>query len=84
MDAECAMKARVSRVTEFGLCEVELHRKTRGKTRAAFTLDKLTGYGGQPFRKFGLRKGAEVDLSMDEEGRVSSARLVRRATTTAP
>ena len=73
-------RAKIFRVTEFGLCEVELPHRTR----AAFTLDKLIGYGGQPFRRFGLRKGAEVDLDMDEGGRVSSARLVRRATAAAP
>lgn len=69
-----AMKGRVFRITEYGLCEVELAPPS--KKRAAFTLDKLIGYGGQPFQDFGLREGAEVDVDRDAKGRISSARLV--------
>ena len=68
------MTGTIFRVTRYGLCEV-----VAGERRAAFTLDKLAGYGGQPYLDFGLREGAEVDLVTDEEGRVAAAQLVARA-----
>lgn len=70
------MTGTIFRVTQYGLCEV-----MAGEMRAAFTLDKLAGYGGQPYEDFGLRTGATVDLETDEEGRIASARLVAGAAT---
>ena len=70
------VRARISRVNDFGLCEVV---RTDDTFRSAFTLDKITGYGGQPLREFGIEKGAEVELIEDETGRVESATLVDAA-----
>ena len=70
------IKARISRINSFGLCEVVWSREAG---RAAFTLDKVIGYGGQPLREFGIREGAEVELIEDETGRIESAQLVDAA-----
>ena len=70
------IKARISRINGFGLCEVV---RVEEAGRAAFTLDKVIGYGGQPLREFGIEEGAEVELIEDETGRIESARLVDAA-----
>ena len=58
------------RINEFGLCEVA----AKGR-RFAFTLDKLSGYAGQPLRDVGLEIGVEVDFESDDNGRVAFASL---------
>ncbi len=68
------IKATISRINDFGLCEVTVPGNP-GR-RAGFTLDKLVGYSGQPLREFGIRAGAEVEFVEDARGRVESARLV--------
>ena len=68
------IKAKISRINEFGLCEVTVSGNPR--RRAGFTLDKLDGYSGQPLREFGIRAGAKVIFIEDARGRVKSARLV--------
>ena len=70
------IKARISRINGFGLCEAV---RVKEAGRAAFTLDKVVGYGGQPLREFGIREGAEVELVEDETGRIESAKLVDAA-----
>lgn len=70
-------RARILRINGFGLCEAD--RKDEAG-RAAFTLDKVIGYGGQPLREFGIEEGAEVELIEDETGRVESVELVDAAT----
>ena len=74
---EVRVRARISRINRFGLCEVVRVEKT---DRAAFTLDKLIGYGGQPLREFGIEEGAEVELVEDETGRINHVYLVNAAT----
>ena len=69
-------KGRVIHINEFGLCEVA---SIEG-TRFAFTLDKLSGYAGQPLHDVGLQIGAEVVFQSDEYGRVASAQVARAAT----
>ena len=58
------------RINEFGLCEVA----AKGR-HFAFTLDKLSGYAGQPLRDVGLEIGVEVDFESDENDRIASASL---------
>lgn len=64
-------KGRVIHINDYGLCEVA----TDERLRVAFTLDKLSGYAGQPLRDLGLRVGTEVVFQSDDDGRVSSAAL---------
>ena len=71
------VKARISRIRRFGLYEVV---RLKSKKRAAFTLDKVIGYGGQPPREFGIKKGAEVELFEDGTGRVDHVKLLSAAT----
>ena len=66
-----AMIGSISRINDFGLCEV----RSDDGARTSFTLDKLQGYGGQPLKEIGLRVGVAVRLEMDAEGRVASARV---------
>ena len=66
---------KIIRINEFGLCEVAV-----GEKRAAFTLDKLAHYAGEPLRDVGLRVGAEVAFERDGKGRVASARVVHAET----
>ena len=55
----------VVRINDYGLCEVA----TDGHLRAVFTLDKLSGYAGQPLRDLGLKVGTRVLLRHDANGR---------------
>ncbi len=66
---------KVIRINDFGLCEVA----TNERLRVAFTLDKLSGYAGQPLRDLGLKVGAEVVFQSDEHGRVASAEVAHAA-----
>ena len=66
---------KVIRINEFGLCEMAV-----GEKRAAFTLDKLAHYAGEPLRDVGLRVGAHVVFKRDQKGRVASARVVHTDT----
>ena len=66
---------KVIRINDFGLCEVA----TDERLRVAFTLDKLSGYAGQPLRDLGLKVGAEVVFQNDENGRVASAQVAHAA-----
>lgn len=68
------IKATISRINEFGLCEVTVPGNPC--RRAGFTLDRLVGYSGQPLREFGIRAGAKVKFVEDASGKVKSARLV--------
>ena len=63
-------RGRVTRINDFGLCIV-----ISDETRFGFTLDKLSGYFGQPLRDIGLVEGAEVSFESDELGRIRSAQL---------
>ena len=76
-EKEVRVKARISRINRFGLCEVV---RVESPDRAAFTLDKVFGYGGQPLRAFGIEEGAEVELVEDETGRVDHVHVVDAAT----
>ena len=76
-ETEVRVKARISRINRFGLCEVIRAERPDG---AAFTLDKVFGYGGQPLREFGIEEGAEVELVEDERGRVDHVHVVGAAT----
>ena len=51
-----------------------------GKKRAAFTLDKLAHYAGEPLQDVGLHVGAHVAFKRDQKGRVASARVVHADT----
>ena len=68
-------KGKVIHINEYGLCEVA----TDERVRVAFTLDKLSGYAGQPLREIGLRVGTEIVFESDDDGRVSSAEVARAA-----
>ncbi len=68
-------KGRVIHINDFGLCQVT----TNEHRRVAFTLDKLSGYAGQPLRDVGLKIGTEVLLQSDGNGRVASARVANAA-----
>ena len=63
-------RGRVIRINDFGLCIV-----VSDDTRFGFTLDKLSGYFGQPLRDIGLVEGAEVSFESDDKGRIQSAQL---------
>ena len=80
MAEKTSYQAKISRINEFGLCEVTSPSPSGPNRRAAFTLDKLIGYGGQPLRAFGVRKGAIVELVEDSSGRIESARVLDAAT----
>ena len=67
----------VVRINDFGLCEVA----TDAHVRAVFTLDKLSGYAGQPLRELGLKVGTKVILRHDAGGRVTSVQIASGATT---
>ena len=73
------VKAKIVRINEFGLCEVSV---IDGARRAAFTLDKIEGYGGQPLSEFGIMVGAQVEFTEDRSGRIQEAHLVDKKTTT--
>lgn len=68
-------RGKVTHINDYGLCEVA----TDERVRVAFTLDKLSGYAGQPLRDLGLKVGAEVVFQSDDDGRVSSAKLAHAA-----
>ena len=61
----------IDHINDFGLCEVI----TDTEIRTVFTLDKLSGYVGQPLNDLGLKVGTRVLLRHDASGRVSSVRL---------
>ena len=75
---EVRVRARIKRIDRFGLCEV-ISNENR-PTGAAFTLDQVFGYGGQPLREFGIEERAEVELVEDETGRVDHVHVVNGAT----
>ena len=62
-------KGKVIHINDFGLCQIA----TNEHLLVAFTLDKLSGYAGQPLRDVGLKVGAEVVFQSDGDGRVTSA-----------
>ncbi len=66
-----AIAGSISRVNDFGLCEV----RSEDGVRIPFTLDKLQGYRGQQPDEIGLRVGIKVNLETDAQGRVTSAQL---------
>ncbi len=68
-------KGRVIYINDFGLCEVA----SNDGELFAFTLDKLSGYAGQPLGDIGLRVGAQVKFLSDEAGRVASAHVADTA-----
>ena len=70
------VKAEIVRINDFGLCEVTV---IDGSRRAAFTLDKIEGYGGQPLGEFGIRVGVQVEFTEDHSGRIQEAHLVHAA-----
>ena len=70
------VKAEIVRINDFGLCEVMVIGDSR---RAAFTLDKIEGYGGQPLGEFGIRVGTQVEFTEDDSGRIQEAHLVHAA-----
>lgn len=69
---EHVQRGNIVRINDFGLFEVELP----DRMRAVFTIDKLSGYGGEPYSEIGLTKGAIVEVKVNEDGRVSVAELV--------
>ena len=66
-----AIAGLISRIKDFGLCEV---RSGDGE-RIPFTLDKLQGYGGQRLEEIGLRVGVAVHLERDAKGRVTATQV---------
>ena len=68
-------KGKVIDINDFGLCQVA----TNEHLRVAFTLDKLSGYAGQPLRDLGLKVGTEVVFQSDGDGRVAFARIANAA-----
>ena len=76
VQGQASVKARIVRINEFGLCEVTVIGEAR---RAAFTLDKIKGYGGQPLGEFGIRVGAQVEFTEDRSGRIQEAHVVNAA-----
>ena len=69
--AHNAITGSISRINDFGLCEV----RSNDDVRIPFTLDKLQGYRGQQLNEIGLRVGMAVRLERDAEGRVTAARV---------
>ena len=69
--AQNAITGSISRINDFGLCEV----RSNDDVRIPFTLDKLHGYRGQQPDEVGLRVGIKVTLEADAQGRVTSAQL---------
>ena len=60
----------ISRINDFGLCEVLADGE-----RIPFTLDKLQGHRGQRPKEIGLGVGVAVYLERDAQGRVTTAQV---------
>lgn len=76
VQGQAPVKATIVRINEFGLCEVTVISES---LRAAFTLDKIKGYGGQPLGEFGIRVGAQVEFIEDRNGRIQETHVVNAA-----
>ena len=69
--AHNAITGSISRINDFGLCEV----RSDDGARIPFTLDKLRGYRGEQPEEIGLRVGVAVHLERDAHDRVTAAQV---------